>query len=111
MDECKRKIKKLGIYKYPLLIILIGSLLMLLPVQREEPVGASSVEQALEEVLTRTEGVGQIRVLVSESGAVVVCDGAENAAVRMDILRAIRSYTGLGSDKITILKMMNRKGR
>ena len=31
--------------------------------------------------------------------------GAENAAVKLDIIRAISSYTGFGSDRITILKL------
>ena len=44
-------------------------------------------------------------LLISESGVVVVCQGAENARVRLDIIRAVSSYTGFTSDKITILKM------
>jgi hypothetical protein len=43
--------------------------------------------------------------LLSDNGVVVVCDGAENAKVRLDIIRAISSYTGFTSGKITILKM------
>ena len=44
-------------------------------------------------------------MIVSENGVVVVCRGAEDAKVRLDIIRAIGSYTGFGSDKITVLKM------
>ena len=38
-------------------------------------------------------------------GAVVVCEGADSAAVRLNIVRAVSSLTGLGSDKITVVKM------
>ena len=51
------------------------------------------------------EGVGEAQVIISDNGVVVVCRGAENAAVRLDIIRAISAYTGFGSDRITILKL------
>ena len=38
-------------------------------------------------------------------GAVVVTEGAGNAAARYDILSAVMSYTGLGADKITICSL------
>ena len=38
-------------------------------------------------------------------GATVICDGAENATVRKLISEAISALTGIGSDKIAILKM------
>jgi len=38
-------------------------------------------------------------------GALVVCQGAENAAVRLAISEAVSSLTGLGTDKITIVRM------
>ena len=38
-------------------------------------------------------------------GAVVVCQGGDRAAVRLAIVEAISSVTGLTSDKITVLKM------
>lgn len=41
----------------------------------------------------------------SFQGAVVVTQGYENAGVRFDILSAVMSYTGLGTDKITICPM------
>lgn len=110
MGDWKAWIKKLEIYKYPLLIILIG-VFLLLPMREEKTKAAVTVEKALEEVLADSSGVGKIRVLVSEKGAVVVCEGAANASVRLDILQAIGSYTGLGSDKITILRMSSLKGR
>lgn len=38
-------------------------------------------------------------------GAVVVCQGADSAAVRLAMVDAVSKATGLGSDKITVLKM------
>jgi hypothetical protein len=55
--------------------------------------------------LSQTQGVGKAQVLISDSGVVVACAGAANASVRLDIIRAVSSYTGFGSDKITILKL------
>lgn len=38
-------------------------------------------------------------------GAVVLCQGAENSAVKLAITEAVSNATGLGYHKITILKM------
>ena len=38
-------------------------------------------------------------------GAIVVCQGADNAQVRLSIVQAVSSVTGLGADHITVLKM------
>ena len=57
------------------------------------------------ELLSSIEGVGEAKVLISESGVVVVCKGAANAAVRLNVTNAVRSYTGFSTEKITILKM------
>ena len=38
-------------------------------------------------------------------GAIVVCQGADNGAVRLAIVEAVSRATGLGADKISVLKM------
>lgn len=38
-------------------------------------------------------------------GAVVVCQGADSASVRLAIVDAVSKYTGLGADQISVLKM------
>ncbi|MDO5399794.1 MAG: hypothetical protein Q4F17_02275 [Eubacteriales bacterium] len=38
-------------------------------------------------------------------GAVVLCQGADNARVRLSMVEAVMSATGLSSDNITVLKM------
>lgn len=38
-------------------------------------------------------------------GAVILCQGADRAAVRLSIVEAVATATGLSSDRITVLKM------
>ena len=38
-------------------------------------------------------------------GAVVLCQGADDARIRLQIIEAVKSVTGLTSDRITVLKM------
>lgn len=37
-------------------------------------------------------------------GAVVICEGGDNAEVRLQIMEAVKVLTGLSSDKITVVK-------
>ena len=96
--------EKLDKFKYPLVVLAIGVVLMLLPGD-SSPAAGTSEEEPMALLLSSTQGVGESRVLISENGVVVVCQGAENARVRLDIIQAVSSYTGFTSDKITILKM------
>ena len=74
------------------------------------------------ETFYQTEGEDEKTVLVtgadrSESGlvrtsqapvyqgAVVVCRGADSPAVRLAVVEAVANATGLGTDRITVLKM------
>lgn len=38
-------------------------------------------------------------------GAVVVCEGADRAAVRLELVNAVAGLTGLSTDRITVIKM------
>ena len=38
-------------------------------------------------------------------GAVILCQGADNVNIRLAIVEAVKSATGLTSDRITVLKM------
>lgn len=53
------------------------------------------------------EGSGLVRQVKAPTyqGAVVVCQGAENAAVRLAVVQAVKSATGLPADRISVLKM------
>ena len=99
-------LSSLGKYKYILLLALCAlALLLLAPSSGGGSSGvASETEARLEYVLSRIEGAGNVDALCTENGAAVVCDGADNAQVRLAIVRAVSDCTGLGSDKITVLK-------
>ena len=38
-------------------------------------------------------------------GAVILCQGADSAAVRLALIEAVSNATGLSSDRISVLKM------
>lgn len=109
-------IKKLDKYKYLLLVLFVGLVLILLPGRTAATVGgsassnASGEEARLEEVLSEIDGAGRVSVLCSETGVAVVCEGAESAKVRLAVTQAVTSYTGCGSDRITVLKMKTEAG-
>ncbi|MBR3293525.1 MAG: hypothetical protein IKI69_03765 [Oscillospiraceae bacterium] len=105
--DLKLLMKKLAPIKYPLLILAFGLLLLLMPSGKKQAPGVEGDAQ-LAQLLASAEGVGQTQLLVSEHGVVIVCEGAENAAVKLDIIRAIGSYTGFGADKITILHLTDQ---
>lgn len=93
-------------YKYPLVILVIGLLFLLFPADQSKNISAESEDILLQQVLACSKGVGEAMLISSENGVVISCEGANNAQVRLDIIRAVSSYTGFSSDKITILKMV-----
>lgn len=50
-------------------------------------------------------GLIQTVLTPTYSGAVIVCDGAADAYVKLSVVDAVSKATGLGSDKISVLKM------
>ena len=38
-------------------------------------------------------------------GAIIVCEGADRAEVRLALVEAVSRFTGLGADRISVLKM------
>ena len=139
-----------GKYRYVLLVALAGVALMLLPSGGAEEIPPSPVvpeatlEQRLEEILSRVAGAGKVSLLLTEAqggeifyqtegegekivlvtgsdrsesglvrttmppryqGAVVVCQGADSPTVRLAVTQAVAGVTGLGTDRITVLKM------
>lgn len=53
------------------------------------------------------EETGLVRQVISPQyqGAVILCQGADRAQVKLSIVEAVKSVTGLSADKITVLKM------
>ena len=68
-------------------------------------------QQMQRETVLVERGSGQEEPVVIRSrypvyrGAVVLCSGADSAVVRLDVVNAVSSVTGLGSDKISVIKM------
>ncbi len=68
----------------------------------------SSVER---KTVILSEGSAYDEAAVSEvyypqfQGALIVCEGADSASVRLKLIEAVTALTGLGSDRITVVKM------
>ncbi len=151
-------------YRYVMLVLLLGIVLMMLPAKRgeetkQQPVSpqlqqTQTTEEKLAKILSRIEGAGEVHVLLTESagtetiyqtdasvstndsnsntqsdtvtitdaqrneiglvkqtnppiyqGAIVLCSGADSPTVRLSIVDAVSKVTGLGADKISVLKM------
>ena len=154
-------------YKYALLVVAAGVVMMALPAlsgggeatqPRQQSVqevefGTEELEGRLEEALSQMDGVGEAKVVLtlrsgpsqvlaqdiqrsigedqSQStqstvvisqgsgseeavvlqqlspqyqGALVVCSGGDNPAVRLRVVEAVAALTGLGADKISVSK-------
>lgn len=166
LEKIKSSLEKL---KFPLLILLIGAVLMLLPGKKaagesgstkdftEPTTAAYDCETRLEEILSQIQGAGKVKVMLTLAagertvyqqdsrteqdtddsgssrrqedttvlisgggseeaviaqvlgptyqGAVVVCHGADQPQVKLAVVQAVCSVTGLGADQVTVLKM------
>ena len=66
-------------------------------------------ERTSETVVLSQAGSGQEVVVIQElsprfRGALVVCDGGDVASVRLSVIEAVSALTGLGTDKIAVVK-------
>lgn len=154
MDLLKKMTECIGKYRYVVLIVIVGVLLMLLPASSDKDAKDTLVEQSeetdiseeLEQILEQIQGVGKVQVMLTLEagemihyqtdlngdrtdtviitdenrteagliqyiqpavyrGAIVVCQGADSAAVRFSVIEAVSKVTGLGTDRISVLKM------
>ena len=93
-------------YKFPLIVLIVGLLLLSIPTGSTKSStngGENGDEQRLSAVLESSKGVGNAYVLISEHGAVVVCDGAADPEVKLRVVKCVEAYTGLGCDEIQVL--------
>ena len=77
-------------------------------VNTRETGGAASSRESDVAVIS-SSGYGETPVTVKNvlptfRGAIVLCDGAEDAAVRLAVTQAVETVCGLTSDRITVLK-------
>ena len=68
-DKLKAQLNK---FKYPLLALVLGLIIMLLPIgeSSSRSISSQTDEQRLATVLQRCDGVGNVTALLSETGAV-----------------------------------------
>lgn len=157
----KHLMQVIGKYKYMVLIIVLGIILMWIPGKEEtvQQIEATHIEikkdiaKELEEILGQIQGVGRVSVMITEEtgeetvyqvdsdttengdslsirqdtvlvsgngvqsgliqtvtpptylGAIVVCQGADQPTVQLAVIKAVSAVTGIGTDRITVLKM------
>lgn len=150
-------------YRYVMIVLLVGLLLMSMPQSKDSTLISATAETspktpdlsvALEEILSQIQGVGNVKVLLTlaagpetvyqqkeelplgtESGtirrepviindaqreqnglvrmelgpqylgAIVLCQGADSAVIRLAIVDAVSKATGLATNCISVLKM------
>ena len=112
--SCKRlwELFSSGGGKYAALIV-IGVLLLFVSTLGGEVSEASpeTEEERLEAVCSSIDGVGRCRVMVNygEGGEVyavaVLCEGADTVRVRESIVDLFSSLYGIGSNRISILRL------
>ncbi len=160
MNDLKHIVNKaIGLaekYKYALIVLAAGLVLLCLPISDSgDPSAADSpqaevqpqqeLEEKLQQALEQITGAGRVqvvltikesqqRVLASDEtetqsktvtiqsgsgtetvtvksigpvyqGALVVCDGADSPSVRLDVVNSVSALTGLGADRISVVKM------
>jgi stage III sporulation protein AG len=68
--------------------------------------GTSNQDTVIVTDESRTQnGLIQHVIYPQYRGAIIVCQGADNMQVRLNIMEAVSRITGLGMDKISVLKM------
>ena len=93
------------------LAALCGVALIIIGTLPQKEVSAPELEERVAEMCAMTEGVGDVKVMIthSDDGAVyavaVICDGADSVAVRERITDMMCSLFGIGANRVSILKI------
>ena len=99
------------------LIALLGVVLLLLCGVGIEPTADATVqteEERICEMCSLLDGVGECRVMLSRDGervvaVTVLCDGADSVATRARITDMLSSFYGIGANRISVLKITDKK--
>jgi stage III sporulation protein AG len=86
-------------------------------VQSEEETYPDSVQEQLAAILTRMEGVGKVRVMITfsdekqlaVSGVVVVAEGGDSPQVQTKIRDAVMSLFDVEAHKVIVVKMSGQE--
>lgn len=103
-----------GGYKRAAVVLTVGLILVAVAIsgalgERDEAPKPTE-EEMLTELCGSVDGVGRCRVAViydsegNASAVAVVCDGAENTAVRAQLTDMLTTLLDIGSNRISILK-------
>lgn len=141
-------------YRYVLIVVAVGLILMLLPGEstpkQEQPQQIQETEAdfatELAEILSKIKGAGKVEVMLTTAqgqetcyqtdsrgedqstvtitdsarnetglirqvnpptylGAIIVCQGGDDPGVRLAIVESVAKVTGLGADRISVMKM------
>ncbi len=116
-DLSKRLQVLAGKYRYAAAAALLGVLLMLLPAGNHREACAAetqvspTVQSEIEAALAAFDGTGRLRLVLTVepgterwAGAVIVCEGGDSAAVRLQLTQAVAALTGLSADRIAVVK-------
>ena len=107
MEEILSRIEGTG--RLQLMLTLKSGSRLYLAEDTDESTNGDEV-QSQRETVTLHRGSGYEDVVITRQvypvyqGALVVCQGADKAAVRLAVTEAVASLTGLSSDKITVVK-------
>ena len=69
---------------------------------------STSLEESMTYTTVRLEDGSEALVVLKRvypeyKGAVIVCDGADNAGIRLKVINAVSALTGLSSERITVM--------
>ena len=141
-------------YRYVLIVVAVGLILMLLPggstPKQEQPQQIQETEAdfatELAEILSKIKGAGKVEVMLTTAqgqetcyqtdsrgedqstvtitdsarnetglirqvnpptylGAIIVCQGGDDPGVRLAIVESVAKVTGLGADRISVMKI------
>ena len=109
----KHLFERMRNWKYfPVLLVLLLCLAMLLIVGGNAfgSETKSDLESRLESIIKSVDGVGDFSVFVSETGgnaigAIVICEGANDIGVRIDILNVVSTALNIPQSSIQICEM------
>lgn len=105
------KLKEGKYSAYILLAIFAAILLFALAVYFDkEDASGTTTETRLEQIIGQIDGVGKLDLMVNEAdgeilGVIIVCEGANNLSVRLDIINAVSTALGISRASIQIYEM------
>ena len=105
LRESLRSVRKIELL---ILIVFVCTLLVITLSGREAQ--GTDMEARMSALLSKIEGAGRVRVLLSQddagncTGAVIAAPGADDMRVLLELQRAVRTLTGMPLERIEVVK-------